>query len=126
MVKKLKSPRRLAALAVFAIIAVSAFGFAANTSFTGTNRAGNGTDNIGGYQVSNIQYSFESGDPQHIGGMTFNLNHPASDVQVRFDTDAWTDCGPATGAGPYVVTCSFTADSVVVHDIALLEVSAIS
>ncbi|MFN8617123.1 MAG: hypothetical protein U0837_08475 [Dehalococcoidia bacterium] len=125
MVKKLKSPRRLAALAVFAIIAVSAFGFAANNSFAGQNRAGNGTDGISGFQVSNIHYTFESGDAAHIGSMTFDLNHAASDAQVRFDAGAWTDCGASAG-GSNTVTCTFAADSVLVHDVAQLEVSAVS
>ncbi|MBK6563201.1 hypothetical protein [Candidatus Amarobacter glycogenicus] len=33
MIKSMKSPRRLAAVAVFAIVAMSAFGFAATNTF---------------------------------------------------------------------------------------------
>ncbi len=42
MVKKMKSPRRLIALAVFAIIAMSAFGFAAVNTIADGGKAGDG------------------------------------------------------------------------------------
>ena len=43
MVKRMKSPRRLVALAVFAIVAMSAFGFAAANTMPANTRAGDGS-----------------------------------------------------------------------------------
>ncbi len=48
MIKSMKSPRRLAAVAVFAIVAMSAFGFAATNTFPGDNLAGDGSGDISG------------------------------------------------------------------------------
>ncbi|MBK6318296.1 MAG: hypothetical protein IPF51_05865 [Dehalococcoidia bacterium] len=47
MIKSMKSPRRLAAVAVFAIVAMSAFGFAATNTFPGGG-AGDGAGDVAG------------------------------------------------------------------------------
>ena len=124
MVKSMKSPRRLAAVAVFAIVAMSAFGFAATNNFTGQNRAGNGTDAISGFNISNIHYSLQGSNPQYLDQVSFTLNQPASEVQVRFDAGTWTNCG-ASGVGN-VVTCTIADNTVLVSPAAQLEVSAVS
>ena len=124
MVKKLKSPRRLIALAVFAIVAMSAFGFAASNSFTGPNQAGNGSDAISGFDVSNIHYSLQANNGTFLDGVSFTLDAPATEVQVRIDGGAWITCG-GTGAGN-VVNCAIPAGTVTVAAAALLEVSAVS
>ena len=124
MVKKLKSPRRLIALAAFAIVAMSAFGFAAQNNFNGQNRAGNGTDVISGYNISNIHYSLDAGDGDLIDEVRFDLNQPASEAMVSFDGGAsWAVCGASVGA-TNTVTC--TGLAVDVFTAANLEVSAVS
>ena len=50
MVNKMKSPRRLIALAIFAIVAMSAFGFAATNTVDASN-AGDGNDGVSGGDV---------------------------------------------------------------------------
>ena len=125
MVKKLKSPRRLAALAIFAVVAMSAFGFAAGNTFSGQNRAGNGTDGISGFNVSNIHYSLQAGNGAYLDGVSFDLNQPASEVQVRFDAGSWITCG-ASGGVNNAVNCAVPASSVTVASAAQLEVSAVS
>jgi len=124
MLRTLKSPRRLAAVAVFAIVAMSAFGFAATNNFSGQNRAGNGTDGISGYNISNISYSLQGTNPQYLDEVSFTLNQPASEVQVRFDGGTWIDCG-ASGVGN-AVTCTIPNDTVLVQPASQLEVSAVS
>ena len=55
MIKSMKSPRRLAAVAVFAIVAMSAFGFAATNNVDPSN-AGDGQEPVSGGDVENIHY----------------------------------------------------------------------
>lgn len=103
MVKKLKSPRRLAALAVFAIIAMSAFGFAASNTFPGANRAGTGTDTVSGYQVTNIHYVLNSA-ADAATDVTFTLNGPASTVVASMQGVASNAC---TNTGGNDWSCHF-------------------
>lgn len=125
MVRKMKSPRRLAALAIFAIIAMSAFGFAAGNTFSGQNRAGNGTDAISGFNVSNIHYSLQAGNGAYLDGVSFDLNQPASEVQVRVDGVNWIACGASSGINN-TVNCAVPASTVTALSAANLEVSAVS
>ncbi|HNM78090.1 MAG TPA: hypothetical protein PKI89_06995 [Tepidiformaceae bacterium] len=105
MVKKMKSPRRLAALAVFAIIAVSAFGFAATNTMPGANRAGTGTDAVSGYVVTNIHYVLDA-EGDDATAVTFTLNAPASTVYATMQGVASQQC--TAGVGPNTWTCAFT------------------
>ena len=68
MVNKLKSPRRLIALAAFAIVAMSAFGFAATNDVEESN-AGDGNDGVSGGTVTNIHYLLTAG---RISGVEFD------------------------------------------------------
>ncbi|MBK7126242.1 MAG: hypothetical protein IPH65_10080 [Dehalococcoidia bacterium] len=55
MIKSMKSPRRLAAVAVFAIVAMSAFGFAA-TNAVPDSVAGDGAGDVSGGDVTDIEW----------------------------------------------------------------------
>lgn len=125
MVKKMKNPRRLAALAIFAVVAMSAFGFAAQNNFQGQNRAGNGSDDISGFNISNIHYSLQNNNGAYLDGVSFDLNQPASEVQVRLDGGAWMVCGASSGVNNSV-SCNIPADTVTAASAASLEVSAVS
>jgi hypothetical protein len=126
MLRTLKSPRRLAAVAVFAIVAMSAFGFAAQNNFNGQNRAGNGTDAISGFNISNIGYSLQDSDPTYLDEVSFDLNQAAGEVQVRFnDGIGWTVWFDTCNTGVNIV-CSLPAGAVNTHDAVTLEVSAVS
>lgn len=126
MVKKMKSPRRLAALALFAIVAMSAFGFAAQNNFNGQNRAGNGEDAISGFNISNIHYSIQDDDGDFLDAVSFSLNQPASEVQVTMDGGiTWISCGASSGL-TNDVSCTIPDGTVDIFSAAFLEVSAVS
>jgi hypothetical protein len=103
MLKKLKSPRRLAALAIFAIIAASAFGFAAANTFPGPDRAGTGTDTVSGYAVSNIHYTIDSTDATKFSDVSFTLNNNAGSAVAYVGANNSQAC---TG-GPLNWSCHF-------------------
>lgn len=92
MVKSMKSPRRLAAVAVFAIVAVSAFGFAASNSMPSDTRAGDGTTSISGYTVSNVSYNLDSSTPAEIDSVEFTLSAAATNVRASINGTNSTSC----------------------------------
>jgi archaellin len=75
----MKSPRRLAALAIFAIVAMSAFGFAASNTVPGTN-AGQGSSGVSGFVISNVNYSYSGPD---ISNVSFDISPAAGSVSVK-------------------------------------------
>lgn len=129
MVKNLKSPRRLLALGAFAIVAMSAFGFAAQNTFSGNNQAGNGQDDISGFAVSAIGYGLQDSNPAYLDEVHFTLDLPASEVLVRFSDGAavptYTAWYPCTESGTSI-SCAVTANQVAVLAAETLEVSAVS
>ncbi len=84
MVKKMKSPRRLAALAIFAVIAMSAFGFAAANT-VGNSNAGDGQAAVSGGNVTNISYTVSGGA---ITGATFDYDANVSNVRAALKDSA--------------------------------------
>jgi hypothetical protein len=104
----------IAALVVAAVAGVGAYAFTASNTVP-SEYAGAGNATIGHYVVTNVGYEF-SPDATKIDGMSFDLDHPASDAQVALIDSAATvaagdyvDCGAAVGASaPYVVTCDFS------------------
>lgn len=129
MVKKLKSPRRLAALAIFAVIAVSAFGFAAQNTFSGTDKAGNGTHDISGFAISGIGYGIQDSNAAYLDEVHFTTDTAAGEVLVRFSdgaaTPTYTAWFPCTESGTSV-SCAITANTVAILNAETLEVSAVS
>ena len=91
--------RLLIALVVIAIMATSAYGFAASNTFAGgKTRAGDGSTDISGYQVSNIHYNLNT-DPSKIDSVQFDLNDSASTVEIQLDgtTSPWiTACSASS------------------------------
>lgn len=105
MVKRMKSPRRLVALAVFAIVAMSAFGFAAANTMPANTRAGDGNSGISGYKVTNISYGLDGSVPANIAKVDFDLNHPATAANVKVAINGTGSTGCASGAGNHF-TCT--------------------
>lgn len=95
IIRNLRSGRRLAVLAVFAIVAMSAFGFAANNTFNGgtdAGRAGDGTGTIAGYDVTNIHYVFDANNPAEIDEVHFTLDAAAATVRAAINGTNSSSC----------------------------------
>lgn len=100
IIRNLRSGRRLAVLAVFAMVAVSAFGFAATNTLNGgtdAGRAGDGTGVIGGYDVTNIHYVFDANNPAEIDEVHFTLDAVAANVRAAINGTNSTSCDNPAG-----------------------------
>ncbi|MCO5201735.1 MAG: hypothetical protein M9925_08565 [Chloroflexi bacterium] len=91
IIRNLRSGRRLAVLAVFAIVAVSALGFAANNTVP-ASKAGDGVGAITGYTVSNIHYELDSSNPAEIDEVHFSLDAAANTVRVAVNGTNSSSC----------------------------------
>lgn len=102
--------RRLAViLAVAAAFALTAYAFTASNTFAdANNKAGDGSQTITGYQVSNIDYVLQTSDASYIDSVSFNLDAAAGEVKVKLvsTSSTYTNC---TG-GPTAWTCDFATD----------------
>ncbi len=101
IIRNLRSGRRLAVLAVFAIVAVSALGFAAANTVP-ASKAGDGEGAVSGYTVTNVHYGLNATDPSLVDEVTFDVDSapPAGStlkVQLVDTSGAWYSCS-ATGA----------------------------
>lgn len=79
------------------IFASSAYAFAAANSVLETG-AGDGSNTISGYDVTNVNYTLNAGNPANIDAVSFDLAPtagagPASTVKVQLVTGgAWFNC----------------------------------
>ncbi len=96
IIRNLRSGRRLAVLAVFAIVAVSALGFAATNTVPGS-KAGDGTGGITGYGVSNIHYVLDSSNPAEVDEVHFTLDASATTVRVAVEGTNSSSCTNPSG-----------------------------
>lgn len=105
IIRNLRSGRRLAVLATFAIVAVSALGFAAANTVP-ASKAGDGEGAVSGYTVSNIHYVLDGADPSLVDGVTFDVNAaPAAGSTLKvqlFASGDWYTCSAIATA----VTCT--------------------
>ena len=122
IIRHLRSGRRLAVVAIFAIVAVSAFGFAAQNTVD-SSRAGDGSGDIEGFSVSEIHYELNATDASLIDGVEFTLSPAAganATVKVQFnETGSWYDC-----TGTSSVSCDVSSGSVTVLAATKLRVVA--
>ncbi len=98
-------------IAVAGIIGLSVYAFTASNTVA-AHSAGAGSATVSGYTVASpTNYTF-SGDGTKMEAVTFDLDKPATDVQVALTAAApvkadWTDCNASEEAAPYAVTCTF-------------------
>ena len=119
VIRNIRSPRRLAVMAIFAVVAVSAFGFAAANTGPGTTNAGDGTSTIDGYTVSNVHYTLDGTDPSTIDSVDFDLVPTnATSVEVQINGN-WYSC--SGGASP---SCSIGGAETVLSAVNLRVVAA--
>lgn len=102
----------LLTVALAIVIGASAYAFTASNTIP-EHSAGAGSAGVTGYTVSSpTSYTF-SGNGTTMTGVTFDLNHAASDVKVALtpgepEHNSWSDCGASVGGGNEV-TCTFVA-----------------
>ena len=92
VIRNMKSGRRLAVLALFAILAMSAFGFAAVNTVEDSN-AGDGSGDIGAFAVDNISYDLSDTNYGMVESVTFRVLPSADEVDVHFgDPNTFYSC----------------------------------
>lgn len=103
--KKILRPRSFGMIVLALILAATVYGFAAANTVPGTY-AGDGSDTISGYTVTNVAYSLYGDlDPTDIDGISFDLDANAGSVYVSFDNGvSWHDCSP--GSPSSSISCS--------------------
>jgi hypothetical protein len=119
----------LLVVVVASVIGVSVYAFTASNTVA-SHSAGAGSATVSGYTVASPTNYVFSGDGTKMEGVTFDLDKPASDVQVALTAAApakadWTDCGASEEATPYAVTCTFD-NAIPVGEGLKLSVAAVS
>jgi hypothetical protein len=103
------SPRRIAGLALVAIVATLGYGYAASNTVP-TSLAGDGAGNVSGFTISNIHYNLNTSNPQNLTSVTFTVA-PAVPAGggVRASVDngvSWLAAGACTVSGGTSVSCT--------------------
>ena len=83
---------------VMVLIASTTYAFAAeNTVLPAT--AGEGASAVSGYDVTNIAYSLNAGDPTRIDIVSFSLNASAGTVRIKLNDSGstWYNCTALSG-----------------------------
>jgi len=90
--------RRLAGVAIVAVVAVSAFGFAAANTVPGSN-AGDGAGSISGFTASDVHYTLNASNPANLDSVSFTLSPAVAaggTVKAKVTGSSYTAC---TGSG---------------------------
>jgi hypothetical protein len=105
--------RLLIALAIIAILATAAYGFAASNT-VGASRAGDGSGAISGYRVTDVAYTLDSSNPTLIAGVSFTTNAVATNVKAQLTAaGAWYPCTTSNGTS-WTCTAATSADETAV------------
>ncbi|MBE7520244.1 MAG: hypothetical protein HS107_13480 [Thermoflexaceae bacterium] len=115
-ISTMKRARRLTVVAVFAIVAVAAFGFAAANTVP-ASKAGDGHGAVSGYTASGVHYNLNATNPGNIDSVQFTLDSTpvaGSTITVKLVAagSTWYSC---TNVGP-AVTCTTTGATVLTAD----------
>jgi hypothetical protein len=97
--------RLIVVVVLIVLAATGAYVFTASNNVPATN-AGSGSAVISGYDVTNVAYHLNTGNPSNIDTVTFNIS-PASATTVKlklFAAGPWYDCTNTTGS----VSCDTT------------------
>jgi archaellin len=115
--KKIFRPRTLVAVLAVLLIMIAAYAYAAANVVPETG-AGDGSNTISGYTISNVQYSLDAANPTLISAVSFDIDPTAGasfvrEVKVQLVTGGnWFDC---TEAGTSA-TCTITGVTVLAAD----------
>jgi hypothetical protein len=127
MISKLLKPRSIVVALVMLVLAAAVYGFAAANTVDATG-AGAGSGTISGYEITNVEYTLNSTDPQVLDGVNFDvaslgtLGQPTTvKVQLNSTGGAWYACSAGTAPA---WTCDTTGTSINVEDMDTLNVVA--
>lgn len=116
--------RLLVMLAVLAILATAAYGFAASNT-VGASRAGDGSGAISGYHVTAVAYTLDSSNPTLIAGVSFTTNAAATNVKAQLTAaGAWYPCTTSDGTS-WTCTAASSGDETAVSAADSLRVVAV-
>lgn len=103
------------------IFSAGAFALTASNTVPSTT-AGQGSQAISGYTVSNVSYGLDTADPTNISSVSFTLApSSASLVKIRlFAGGPWYSCAESTGTW----TCATTDPQATVQQVTALDVVA--
>lgn len=124
VIRNMKSGRRLAVLALFAILAMSSFGFAALNTVEDSN-AGAGPGDISGFAITGVTYELSATDYGVITSVSFDIAPAAGDVHIRFDDPA-TLFGCTDNGGGTNWTCDTTSGTVNARDVDQIRIASVS
>jgi hypothetical protein len=97
MKKTFKWTRIALTLGIVAIIALSAYAFTNNNVVPGSY-AGDGSQTISGYTVSNIAYSLNNATPTNLDAVSFTLDAAAGTVKIKVvGGGSWYSCSNTGG-----------------------------
>ena len=109
VIRNMKSGRRLAVIALFAILAMSAFGFAASNVVPETN-AGDGNELVSGGNVTSVNYNVDANGQIASVSFTYTTTNDPDNARVALldapdgNVLAWSsNCSLVAG----VYTCPF-------------------
>src|SRR6187551_1664382 len=100
--------RLLIALAIIAILATAAYGFAATNTINDGGHAGDGSGTISGYTVTDVSYTLAS-NPAYLAAVQFDLGAEAGAGKVKVSLDnggTWSDC---TNTADTTWSCDITS-----------------
>jgi len=101
-------------------LGIGAYAFTATNTFSGTNKAGDGSDAITPYNVSAIHYNLDPSVYGAIYSVSFTTDTSASSVQAQITGDNYLGCG----GGPTVWTCVNSGTEAQAGPAVLLDVVA--
>jgi hypothetical protein len=108
------------------ILSTAAYGFAASNTITDAGKAGEGSNTVSGYDVTNVSYTLDATDPNALDSVDFTLDASATSVYAGIDTNPsttiqWRSCSNTAGND---FTCDLSTVTISVTNAATLHVAA--
>jgi len=97
---RFRSSKMFIVVLVIMAFATTAYAFAASNTVDASN-AGEGSAAIGGYDVTNVTYTYSTANPSMITFVDFDIDPPATKAGVGFNAGTLTDCGALSAGGAH-------------------------
>ena len=106
---------------VVLVFATAAYAFAASNTLADAGKAGDGSNTVSGYTVTNVTYNLDATDPSLVASVEFDLDAAASEVAASISDGTTETFGTCTNSGTHW-TCTFSG--VTAYDAATFRVIA--